>query len=177
MQRYAILLLAAGLSTRPGTSDLTASLEIRAQPPSFAIVSQPEARHQVNPPRLAFPIEVDAECPAGGGVQSVTISIADTRETIRPPEAGSATTVAASLEVIDRQLAPIVIEGFCAKRSKDIGSSLFVASLASVHVSLRCHSPEGDSIHYGSHPVGVELVCTSDGGVEPAARFVRGLPW
>ncbi len=177
MQRYAILLLSAGLVTGLGAYAAGPLIEIRAQPPALEVVQHATGRQQLEPPSLTFPIDVKAECPTGGHLESVTLSIADTRQTYRPAQSESATTFTASLTVSERQLAPVVIDRFCAENSEDYGSKLVVGSLASVHVSLRCGGPTGASAHYHSQPLAVELVCTKNGREEAAPGFVSGLPW
>ena len=115
---------------------------------------------------LDIPIRVEAECEPGTNAASISISIADTREAHRFSESSGPVYIDTTLQLPDRQIAPIVIEEFC---TSDEGANgvpqLLVPDAFTAQVSLHCAGESHQSMHYAVAPIDLRLNC--DGDTEP----------
>lgn len=134
-----------------------------------AVVTPREAHLElVNLPALEFGLRAAFKCK--GEPVSVTLSVADTHETLRGKGLINQRAVEITLEVPPRQLALAASSGFCVADAPDTDDELLVPGLATAHASLRCASDDGDSVLFASAPLQVRLVCERqpDGNQPPS---------
>lgn len=177
MQRYRIPLAAAAISTLAAAADHDALLKIRPQVATLMVAAESGAKRQIIFPQLEISVQIEAACPPGRNVESLTISIADTRETIRPVPAAAVASLATTLAVSGRQLSPLVVEQFCTTAGPPRPAKLHIESAMSAHASLRCGGADGASMHYRSNPVGIDLICNGNDVPGAGDRHIRNLPW
>lgn len=167
VQRYSLLLAALALAgvAWPGAA---ARLSVEAAT-AIARVTPVADRSLLRLPALEFEFTIAADCGPERAAQSVSISIADTRQTLAgtavPPDAPVNTTI--SLPA--RQIPPVAVDGFChdAAAAADSEQRL-LRDVMTAHFSLRCTGPGGDSISYASRALDVTLVCEIDPGAQGA---------
>lgn len=123
-------------------------------------------------PSLDFRINVEARCPDGKVAESLSISVADSRITLRRDEIADTNNHTVDLTIPASQVAPLSVENFCL--AEDGGSQeLLVEDAFSAHLSLRCSSEDGESIVYATRPLPVTLVCDRQAQGESEASTLR----
>jgi hypothetical protein len=142
----------------------TDRLDVESDPAIVDVVRQGDGRQLISLPALEFPLRVTAYCGGGGELQSVSISVADTRQTIRGDEYPANDTFATTLSVSPQQLAPIAVEAFCTV-DYPAGESRLLKKALTAQVSLRCALEDSQSVVFAAEPLDVILVCTD---AEPA---------
>jgi hypothetical protein len=157
IQRLSLLLAAiamAGIAWPSGPARLVIDV-----PPAVAPI-QPfaEGHRIVRLPALDFEFGIQASCGPGKAVKSVSISVADTHMSLDDADLREGTGGNAVFRLPARQIAPVVVDGFCPATAA-AGDSLLIRGAITAHLSLRCASEVGDSITYASQLLDVTLVC------------------
>ena len=133
-------------------------LTVEADPAVAAIPRLLDGRQLIRLPELVFPLRIDAHCGRGGEVQTVSISVADTRKTIAGDELSTRGPLHTSVTVSPRQIAPLALQQFCdADAAK--GQTLLLATALTAQVSLRCTRDDEQSILFDARPLDIRLVC------------------
>lgn len=141
----------------PAWADVSGRLGFDA-PPAFAPVKPlAEGRRLVRLPSLEFQLNIDAECAGDAVLQSVAISIADTRKTLDADALQDINGGAVSFAIPARQVSPVAVDGFCPQDGN--GTQLLVQDAVTAHLSLRCANGEEESITYASKGLDVMLEC------------------
>ncbi len=128
------------------------------------VVRQGDGRQLISLPALEFPMRVTAHCGGGGELRSVSISVADTRQTIVGNEYPANDTLATTVSVSPQQIAPIAIESFCTV-DYPAGQSRLLEKALTAQVSMRCALEDSESVVFTAEPLDVRLVCKD---AEPA---------
>ncbi len=143
--------------------DPPARLIVNAGVTSVTISRLDQNRRPLRLDTLDIPIRVEAECEPGTNAASISISVADTREAHRFSESSGPMLIDTTLQLPDRQIAPIVIEGFC---TPDDGAhavpQLLVPDAFTAQVSLHCAGESHQSMHYAVAPIDLRLSCDGD---------------
>lgn len=158
------LLLATTLIAATAHPDQTTTLQVNSQPAVVLIKPVPEGRRLVRLPALEFVLIIAAQCAADAEAASVSISIADTRETLEGDKLANPAELLAEIRISSRQLSPLAIDGFCQAQGGMVANSadLLVRDAVTAQVSLRCQNDGRESIVYASHPLDITLRCASE---------------
>lgn len=117
----------------------------------------------VNLPALVFDLRVAIECP--GESESLTLSVADTFETLHKKDIGGHRSAETSLSVPARQLTLATSNNFCIKDvDEETSDELVVPGFVTAFASLRCASKNGPSMHFASAPLQIRLKCKRETG-------------
>jgi hypothetical protein len=143
-----------------GTAHADGSIVVAAQ--ETEVIVSPSSAHLklVNLPQLEFELRAAIQCK--GDPVSVTLSIADTYQTIRGEALADARAAEATLRVPPRQLALAASSRFCIAEDPESSNELLVRGFATAHASLRCESEENASAHFASAPLQVRLRCAQN---------------
>lgn len=147
----------------------TDRLGVDAEPAVAVITLQEGGRKLVQLPDLEFLLSVSPRCAANGRPESVSIAIADTRQTLRGEGLQVAATIDVPVRVSAGQLAPFALQEFCSDPAAE-GDSISLASALTVQASLRCARGEQQSIVFTAEPLDIRVDCIrSAPAAEPAA--------
>ena len=153
----AAMLAAAAVAADEGDI-VVAALEAEAEVAPRA----PESK-LVDLPPLRFELRAVFRC--RGEPASLTLSIADTFQTLDAAALAGQRAVEMTLTVPPRQLPLAADSRFCVAGNPATANQLRVPGLVNVHASLRCEGNGGTSVHYANAPLKAQLVCAR----EPAA--------
>ena len=140
-------------------------LNVDSDPAIVNIVRQDDGRQLIRLPQLEFPLRISAHCGRGGVLQSLSISVADTRQTISGEDYPADDTFATTVSVSPRQIAPIAVEEFCTV-DYPVGESRLLETALTAQISLRCALEEAQSVIFAAEPLDVKLVCSDKEPVE-----------
>ncbi len=133
-------------------------LRISAEPAVAVLAVQQSGRNLVQLPELEFALSLSPHCAESGERESLSITIADTRTTLRGEELQAATTVDVTLRVSASQLAPFALQEFCVDPVSE-GESILLASALTAQASLRCARAEKQSIVFAAEPLDIRVDC------------------
>lgn len=144
-------------------------LQISAEPAVAVLSAQQGGRNLVQLPELEFALSLSPHCAESGRRESLSITIADTRTTLRGDELQAATTLDVTMRVSPSQLAPFALREFCVDPVSE-GESILLRSALTVQASLRCARVEKQSIVFAVEPLDIRLDCIAPAaGPAPAA--------
>lgn len=154
-----LALFVAGLSALTAAAPAAASGDIVVAAQETTVVVAPSAARTklVSLPPLKFGLRAAFRCK--GEPVSVTLSIADTFETLQQDQLAGLRAAEAALTLPPRQLALAASSRFCRADDPDTADELLVPGLVTAHASLRCSDDAGDSVHFASAPLQVRLIC------------------
>ena len=133
-------------------------LRVDAEPAVAVLAVQQGGRNLVQLPELQFELSVSPHCAERGERESLSITIADTRTTLRGEALQSGKSIDVSLRVAASQLAPFALQGFCVDPARE-GESLLLGSALTAHASLRCARIGRPSIVFAAESLDVRVVC------------------
>jgi len=143
--------------------DPPARLIVNAGVTSVTISRLDQNRRPLRLDTLDIPIRVEAECEPGANAASISISVADTRQAHRFSESSGPVHIDTTLQLPDRQIAPIVIEEFCTPDdAANAGPRLLVPDAFTAQVSLHCAGESHQSMHYAVASIDLRLDCDGD---------------
>jgi hypothetical protein len=155
------LLSSAALANAGIAAAESALLDAKAETVSIPVARLAAGNEYIALPALEFKLTIDAACPAGASVESLSISVADTRRTLNGKTIDGA--VETTLSLPRRQSARLRIEDFCRQDDEPQASeSLLVADVFTARLSLRCAVDEKHSIVYSTLPLDVKLECAAE---------------
>lgn len=162
--RVPVIILAAMLPTfAAGTGSQPPPLVISAEFATVSMPVQPAERHLFELPSLEFPVRIAPGCPGGTDVESVSVTVADSRHVFRAERFEDEAVLEAILAVPAQQLAPLPVANFCVEAAPGTEQSLRIPGVLTAHASLRCSSPSGDRVFYEVLSLGVEIACSLAG--------------
>jgi hypothetical protein len=170
--RLILLFLAAASTSTTARSDTMSQIKVLSEPATVEITAQPAGRRLIQLPALEFSLTIEPQCESDMRVESISISVADTRKTVTAVEADKS-IVATTLTLPSRQAAPLALVDFCQSDEDQSRSSreVLVREAFTAHLSLRCSNDERQSIVYASQALDLALRCES-GDQEPSADSV-----
>lgn len=143
-------------------------LSVEAAPAVAVVALHEGGRKLVQLPELEFVLSVYSRCAANGRPESLSITIADTRATLRGESLQDSDTVDVPVRVSANQLAPFALHEFCTDPGAE-GDSITLSSALTAQASLRCARGEQQSIVFAAEPLDVRVYCVrSESAAEPA---------
>ena len=144
-------------------------LSVDAEPAVAVIALHEGGRKLVQLPELEFVLSVSPRCAANGRPESLSITIADTRATLRGEALQDASAVDVPVRISANQLAPLALQEFCTDPAAE-GDSITLSSALTAQASLRCARGEQQSIVFAAEPLDIRVYCIrSESTAEPAA--------
>ena len=160
--RLILLFLAMASTATPALSDTFSRIKVTSEPAAVEISPQATGRRLIRLPALEFSLTIEPQCESNMQVESISISVADTRARVTIAEADEA-IVATTLTLPRHQTAPLPVVDFCqidADQNLD-SRELLVRDAFTAHLSLRCSNDERQSIVYASQSLDLALHCKS----------------
>jgi hypothetical protein len=152
---FAVIAVLSGVESRGDAADSQLVVDFDAA--IIKIAPRAAGRRLVRLPSLTFALRVQAQCAGDLDPHSVSISIADTRITLRPE---NAKTIEKTIRVPQRQLGPVAIESFCVSGETENPQPLLqVHDALSAQVSLHCVGENRESITYQTVALELALQC------------------
>lgn len=144
-------------------------LAMAVDTPEVSIKTRSAGRSSLRLPSLQYSFSFDANCVNDQEPVSLQLSVADTRKTLRGDDIGTNSRTTISLNIPARQIAPVVVQGFCEKSDAqekenpgvDKVRKLTISAALSAQASLRCASESDAQTLYVSKPLDVTLTCES----------------
>ena len=136
-------------------------------PAEVTIDRQSAGRRLIALPEIGFPLRLQPDCAPGMMLDSLSISIADTRRTFRAADFSAAAVIETKLRIPRRQVSPLAVDGFCSAGAAESNSAtaVKVAGAYSASVSLRCASDAEQSVVYDTVALDVTLHCAATDSV------------
>ena len=170
------LLIVAAIGT-PGTSSggPSGGLRSSAAPASVSIERSSSSRRYLRLQGLEFALTIEPSCPSKMHVDTISISAADTRKTLRAANIQSLEIIETTLTIPRRQLASLPVAGFCSNDTNGAEEkTIRVHGAYTANISLRCVADNGaddgsrqESIVYATQVLDVTLNCTSGKTAHP----------
>lgn len=130
-----------------------AVVEIRPRPPG---------RHLIRIPGITLTMRFSAQCDDALQPDSLSVSVADTRVTIRKEELQNQDAVEKTIRIPRRQIGPVAIEDFCVAGEQEPGKTeLRMPNALTAQLSLKCVNAERQSIIYQTKALELSLRCQS----------------
>jgi len=161
-----VLLTAALLAIAAAAfGDDGARLIIRAEPAVADIGPLPADRRLIRLPDLEFPLLIEPHCAADLRVESVSISVADTRRSYGARKFDTNMLLKTTIRVPRRQIGPLAVDRFClADGDGENEHSARIPGAFTANVSLRCANDIRQSISYETLALEVRLLCKTAEG-------------
>jgi hypothetical protein len=121
-------------------------LAVSAEPAVAVLAIQQGGRNLVHLPELSFELQVSPHCAERGEPESLSITIADTRTTIRGDALRAGQRIDVSMRVSASQLAPFAMQDFCVEPARE-------------GASLRCERTGRPSIVFAAEPLDIRVDC------------------
>lgn len=150
----------------PGSTD--ALLSVTAEPAIVHVARLPERAQPLRLPSLEFRARIDAACPQATDIESVSVSVADTRAVFGASDFETANRLEAVVKLPEQQMAPLRLGRFCLLEAADADTDgdspnvLRIDDLFTAHASLRCRSDSGPVVLYETLGLHLELRCGID---------------
>ncbi|MGI9221061.1 MAG: hypothetical protein ACR2QS_08510 [Woeseiaceae bacterium] len=141
-----------------------------------ANISPRSSERPINLPSITYAVRATASCPELQRPESISISIADTRISIRPVDDEAIET---TIRVSKKQLGPVTANDFCLTASDSVeiepsaSESIHIDNALSAQMSLRCVGENNESISYESAVLGVALQCSLPEPDEDSSSIVQ----
>ena len=146
----------------PVRSESVSLIKVQSEPAAVEVAPQAAGRRLVRLPALEFSLEIEPQCDNNMRAESLSISVADTRETVSFTDADEPViTTTLTLTLPRQQTAPLAVVDFCQiEDGQEQGSQeLLVRDAFTAHLSLRCTGDEQLSVVYASQSLDVALLC------------------
>lgn len=150
-----------------GTASLTADeipqFDVEFDVPVASILPR-STEGLINLPSITYVVRATASCPELQSPESISISIADTRVSVKPVEDEAVET---TIRVSNKQLGPVSATNFCLTNTEsdahEAGETelIQIDNALSAQMSLRCVGEQDESIRYESAVLSVALQCGS----------------
>jgi hypothetical protein len=140
------------------------SLMVRADPAPVSIAPQPPSRGLVGLPSITFAVSIETACQGDWIADSLSLSVADTRLSLRAQQIQSGRPNDLVLLVPSKQLAPLAIDNFCVEDAATNDrqaekEQLLVRHVLSAQASLLCVGSSEQKMTYSSQPLDLLLIC------------------
>lgn len=148
------LVLLCGTAPRMVAADSQLKVEFDT---AIAKIAPRASAKPIQLPNLTFTLRVQALCAAPQITESVSVSIADTRITLKPEDDE---LIEKSIRVSRKQLGPVAVDDFCLDEpGAEAQDSLQISAALTAHLSLRCADDSNASISYETAALNVALQC------------------
>jgi hypothetical protein len=158
------VVLAVMATVVPAPADETARLRVAAAPARVEVGPGPAGSRLIELPSLDFRLSIEPDCGAGDP-ESISISVADTSETLGTGDLAGKSSVEAQLSLPAQQTGPLPVSGFCPadEITGTLPTALHVRDAFTAHLSLRCVQAGQQSMVYVTVPLALDLYCTNPG--------------
>ena len=164
MQFVPVALLLATTTAGPALTKDSLSLEANA--PIVPLAPRKPGRNFVRLPTLEYIFEIHTHCSGSRSAESLSLNVADTRESLQARQIISDGPTEISLRIPASQIAPLVVESFCIvqveeddDRISESATQITVTAALSAQASLLCRGEEDQAMTYVSQTLDVSLVC------------------
>lgn len=153
----ALVIAATAMSAR---SEPVSLIKVRSEPAAVAVSPQAAGRRLVRLPTLDFSLEIEPLCDNNMRAESLSISVADTRETVAFTDEDER-IVSTTLTLPRQQTAPLAVVDFCQidEDRNQVSQELLVKDAFTAHLSLRCASDQQQTVVYATQPLDLTLLC------------------
>ena len=152
---FILALFLASVCISPAIGDN--NVVIAAQETEAIVAPRAKNLRLINLPALTFSLRAALRCK--GEPTSLTLSIADTFQTLGKDELAGQRAAEASLTVPAQQLALAATSRFCIDGDTETSDELLVPGITTAQASLLCESGTSKSVHYASTPLQITLTC------------------
>jgi hypothetical protein len=158
--RYILPILVIAATAIPARSEPVSLIKVRSEPAAVEVAPLETGRRLLRLPALEFSLEIEPQCDNNMRAESLSISVADTRETV-PIAEDDVPVITATLTLPRQQTAPLAVVDFCqAEESPDQElRQLLVRDVFTAHLSLRCTNDEQQSVTYATQSLDLTLLC------------------
>ena len=156
-QAVPILALLATTLLAAGTAAADSAVVIAAHETRVSVAPRSARLRLVNLPAIKFGLRAAVRC--SGLATSLTLSIADTFESMDAKRLDGERAVETTLTVPPRQLALAASRQFCISDDDNSVNELLVPGFVTAHASLRCEKNGVASMHFASAPLQLRLTC------------------
>ena len=143
-------------------------LEVSADTPIVTISTRPAGRNFIRLPTLDYLFAIDALCPAELEPSAISISIADTRDSLTEADVSAPMPIQVPVTVPASQIGPIAVDSYCTAdgaEEDDVSiPDLTIPAVLSAQVSLLCGGESGSEMTYAASSLDVTLHCTTGAG-------------
>jgi hypothetical protein len=145
-------------------------LDVSANTPTVVISTRPTGRNFVRLPSLDYLFAIDAQCPAELQPSAITISIADTRVSLRGADLTVPMPLRVPVTVPASQIGPIPVDRYCTANQAETADTpepnLPIPAVLSAQISLLCAGESDSAMTYASNSLDVVLQCVAASGEE-----------
>lgn len=154
----ALLALAAKAGEEP-------RLLVSASVPVVELIPRSSNAPLIRLPKLSFDFRIRSSCAEGLNIQSVMISVADTRKKIMADKLANQDEAIIPMTIPAKQIAPVNVADFCRSGSTD-GNDFdpglkTVAGALSAQASMLCADETQEQVTFVSASLDVSLSCVS----------------
>jgi hypothetical protein len=129
----------------------SAIVEIEPRPPGMRVLRLPT---------MEFMLRINADCANDLLAESVSISVADTRENLGAEALAEPGTIEKAIRIPRKQMGPLALENFCVADDFDNDATrIEVRDALSAQLSLKCVGESRQTIVYQTVALGVTLAC------------------
>jgi hypothetical protein len=135
-----------------------------SEPAAAEIAPLPVGRRLIALPALEFLFIIEPRCESDMRVESVSISVADTRKTLQIDEINDSLILETRIAIPRRQASPLAVADFCVttELANQSPNALLVQDAFTAHLSMRCANEERQSIVYSTEGLDLLLSCKSE---------------
>ena len=173
MKAAAVLSICIALALQPARADESAKSVALVKPATVTIEPAQDGRRLIRLPAVEFTLRVAPACGTDQEFQSLSISVADTREVFTAPDFASDAVIETRLRIPGNQIGPLAVEDFCAVTASSANAILHVGAAFTAAISVRCDAGSQQHVAYDSLALDLELKCNLPGddreGVAPDA--------
>lgn len=145
----------------PALADEAPQMRVAASPARVDVDPVAAGSRLIELPDLEFRLSIEPDC-AGGEVESLSISVADSSEELGAAALAGKSAIEAELPLPAKQTAPLPVNRFCPAEAAPTSfpAMLQVRDAFTAHLSLRCLRDGRQSIVYSTVPLSLDLYCT-----------------
>ena len=145
----------------PVAADETPQLQVEASPARVEVEPGTPGLRMIELPDLEFRLSIVPDC-AGGDAESLSISVADSSETLGTTDLAGKSRIETELLLPAKQTGPLPVNRFCPTDTPvgSLAAALEVRDAFTAHLSLRCVRDGQQSIVYVTVPLSLDLYCT-----------------
>lgn len=161
----------------PAAADEAPRLHVEASPARVEVEPAAPGLRLIDLPDLEFLLSIEPDC-AEGTAESISISAADTNETLVAGDLTGHSIVEAKLSLPAQQTGPLPVADFCPPPASPgpAPASQRVQDAFTAHLSLRCVRDGKPSLIYVTVPLSLELHCTTPEGAAQSSVQVDPEP-
>jgi hypothetical protein len=158
--RFILPALAIAVTAIPARSEPVSLIKVRSEPATAEVARLEAGRRLVQLPALEFSLEIEPQCDNDMRAKSLSISVADTRETVSFAE-DDEPVIRTTLTLPRQQTAPLAVVDFCQLEAGPGQGlqQLLVRDVFTAHLSLRCANDEQQSVTYATQSLDLTLLC------------------